>query len=184
MNFAIFASGNGSNAQAILDYFSGRWLVPTLIVSNTPQAFVLQRAWRAGLPAYIHNQNEVALLSCLQAHNIRLIVLAGYLKLIPSFIIRNFPRAILNIHPSLLPKYGGKGMYGKKVHEAVLRAGERQTGFTIHLVNENYDEGTILMQKTVNIPPACKADELMLRVQELEHYHYPRFIENYAATLL
>ena len=184
MNFAIFASGNGSNAQALIEYFSGRQLVPALIVSNTPRAFVLQRAWQAGLPAYIHNSDEVALFSCLQAHDIRLIVLAGYLKLIPSFIIENFPRAILNIHPSLLPKYGGKGMYGIKVHEAVLQAGECQTGFTIHLVNEKYDEGAILMQKTVDIPPGCKPDEIMLKVQELERYHYPRFIETYAATLL
>jgi phosphoribosylglycinamide formyltransferase-1 len=185
MNFAIFASGNGSNAQAIIEYFCwGRQLVPALIVSNTPRAFVLQRASRAGLPAYIHNSNEVALLSCLRAHDIRLIVLAGYLKLIPPLIIQSFPQAILNIHPSLLPKYGGKGMYGIKVHEAVLQAGECQTGFTIHLVNEKYDEGDILMQKTINIPPACKAEELMLKVQELERYYYPRFIENYAAALL
>ncbi|MCS6905864.1 MAG: formyltransferase family protein [Bacteroidia bacterium] len=184
MNFAIFASGQGTVAQAIWEYFSNHWLVPSLVVSNNPRALVIERANRANLAVYIHNQSVSFLYNCLQGHGVRLIILAGYLKLIPPFIIQSYPNAVLNIHPSLLPKYGGKGMYGIRVHQAVLDAQEEQTGFTIHLVNEKYDEGPVLMQQVVDVPSNCTAQELMQKIQELEKYYYPRFIENYASSLI
>jgi phosphoribosylglycinamide formyltransferase-1 len=151
---AIFASGKGSNAKAIIDYFKNNETVAiTMIASNNPNAGVLEIARQNNIDTFIFSkedlQNEVFFLK--QLSNIDFIVLAGFLWLIPSFLVKQFPNRIINIHPALLPKFGGKGMYGMRVHEAVYHAKETETGITIHFVNEHYDEGAYIMQQKVSI---------------------------------
>lgn len=174
----IFASGKGSNAQAIIDYFkkNGKASV-ALIVTNKPQAGVLEIAAREHIPFLIIDKKtigETLLLDQLQAYNPALIVLAGFLWKIPDTILQAFPDRVINIHPALLPQFGGKGMYGEKVHKAVLASNATQSGITIHAVNESYDEGAVLMQVHCLVLPGDTADELAARVHELEHFYYPR----------
>ena len=182
ISLAIFASGNGSNAQAMIDYFAGHSLVEVaLIVSDNPQAYVLERARLAAIPAITLSQevwrSGTQLVHLMQHHRIHCIVLAGYLKLIPAELVRAYPQRILNIHPALLPKYGGKGMYGARVHQAVIVAGERESGISIHYVNERYDEGELITQQRLEILPGWTATDLQQAIHALEHRWYPPTVE-------
>ncbi len=181
----IFASGRGSNAQAIAAFFKkegGAEVV--LIVSNKAEAGVLSWAASAGIPTLLRNKagmNEPAFAAQLRSYRPDLIVLAGFLLKVPPTLIEAFPNRILNIHPALLPKYGGKGMWGHHVHEAVLAAGERRSGITIHLVDEEYDHGATLLQASCAVLPGDDADALAERIHHLEHYYFPRTIQFFLA---
>jgi phosphoribosylglycinamide formyltransferase-1 len=180
---AILASGRGSNARAILDFFSANEQVDiALIVSNNPGAGVLQLAAEYGVETMVINRKqlrETALLDDrLAGLGTDLIVLAGFLWLIPQRLLTKFPGRIVNIHPALLPKYGGKGMFGMNVHHAVKEAGEQESGISIHLIDEHYDEGRILFQASTRLEPSDTPEEIAAKVLALEHYHYPRIIED------
>jgi len=180
---AIFASGSGSNAQKILEYFKDNSIAEvSIILSNNPDAYVLQRADNFETPTHVFDRDEfyktddvVALLKDLQ---IDLIVLAGFLWLIPSNLLNAFPNRIINIHPALLPSFGGKGMYGDRVHQAVLAAKEEESGITIHYVNEKFDEGEIIHQSKYKIDPNDTVELIRFKGQQLEHQYYPKTIEN------
>ena len=180
---AIFASGSGSNAQKILEYFKDHSSAEiSIILSNNPDAYVLQRADNFEIPTHVfdrdefyHSDNILNLLTNLQ---IDLVVLAGFLWLIPKNLIHAFPNRIINIHPALLPSYGGKGMYGNHVHQAVLEAKEPESGITIHYVNERFDEGKIIYQAKYRIDPDDTIELIQFKGQQLEHLHYPKVIEN------
>lgn len=179
---AIFASGTGSNAQKIIDYFRGSESVRIgLIVCNKPGAGVLNIAGKENIPSLLIEKERFFrgdhYLPELKESGIDFIVLAGFLWKIPDALIRTFPDSIINIHPALLPSYGGKGMYGRFVHEAVIHAGEKESGITIHFVDEKYDHGKIIFQARVNIGPSESPDSLAEKVHALEHKHYPRVIE-------
>ncbi len=183
-HIALFASGNGSNAEAILQYLQHHPDIEvSLILSNNPDAYVLQRANRWQIPSRVFDKtqfrNEELILSWLKEREVTHIVLAGFLWLIPAYLIRQFPDRIVNIHPALLPKFGGKGMYGKKVHEAVKFANETESGITIHLVNEKYDEGKILLQKSCIISATDSVDDIAHKVQLLEHQWFPKAIDHW-----
>ncbi|MBS1772442.1 MAG: phosphoribosylglycinamide formyltransferase [Bacteroidetes bacterium] len=177
----IFASGRGSNAQAIIDYFkkNGGAKV-SLIVSNKADAGVLDIAKNEHIPFLIidkHTINEALLVEQLIDSNPSLIILAGFLWKVPDAVLNAFPGRIINIHPALLPKYGGKGMYGHHVHEAVIAAKEKESGITIHYVNEHYDEGNIITQARCSITGTDTPDSLAYKIHKLEHYFFPRTIE-------
>ena len=178
---AIFASGVGSNAAQIIKYFRNHPSAKVVAVfSNNPKAKVGDIALEHELPFVVFNREEFkdeSFLKVLEDFNIDLIVLAGFLWLLPSYLIKAFPKKIINIHPALLPKYGGKGMYGKFVHEAVKRSGDVVTGITIHYVDEHYDRGDIIAQYEVPISPDDSADDIAQKVRELEHRYYPGIIE-------
>jgi phosphoribosylglycinamide formyltransferase-1 len=181
INVALFSSGNGTNAEALIQYFENHTLIKICAVFvNKQDAGVIARANRYGISVILFNKDEWNngfVLKQLQQSAIDYILLAGFFWLVPNDLIQHFPDHILNIHPSLLPKYGGKGMYGIGVHEAVLKSGEKMSGITIHLVNEDYDSGTILFQKELLINPGEDAVQLAVRVNELEKYYYPRVAE-------
>lgn len=180
---AIFASGSGSNAQKIMEYFKRSDVAEVvLVLTNNPQAYVLQRADNFEIPSHVFNREEfyktddvIKLLKNLQ---VDLIVLAGFLWLVPQSLLKAFPNKIINIHPALLPKYGGKGMYGDHVHEAVLAANEEESGITIHFVNENFDEGEIIHQSRFRIEPGDTLEIIKFKGQQLEHQNFPRVIES------
>lgn len=181
-NIAIFASGTGSNAQKIIDHLrnSTKGKV-ALIVCNKPGAGVLQIAANEGIPSVIIEKEEFfrgdAYVKLLQEKNIDLIVLAGFLWKIPANLVQAFPDKIINIHPALLPKYGGKGMYGHFVHEAVIAAGEKESGITIHFVNEKYDDGAPILQERCEITAEDTPETLAQKVQVLEHQWFPLIVE-------
>ncbi|MBL0331159.1 MAG: phosphoribosylglycinamide formyltransferase [Bacteroidetes bacterium] len=182
-NVAIFASGEGTNAQTIIDYFkSSKDVKIALVVSNKSTANVLNRATNNNIPTLLIDKhsffetNEVV--DFLKKTNIDLIVLAGFLWMIPKNLIVAFPNKIVNIHPSLLPKFGGKGMYGMHVHEAVIAAKEKESGISIHFVNEQYDEGKIISQHKCDIQEYDCAEDLAKKIHELEYEHFPKTIEN------
>jgi len=180
---AIFASGSGSNAQKIMEHFKRNSEAEVvLILTNNPQAYVLQRADNFEIPSHIFSRQEfydtdnvIRLLKNLQ---VDLIVLAGFLWLVPPSLLKAFPNRIINLHPALLPKFGGKGMYGDHVHNAVLASGEEESGITIHFVNENFDEGEILHQSRFKIEPGDTLEMLKFKGQQLEHQNFPRVIES------
>jgi len=179
---AVFASGNGSNAENIVQYFrAGKAAEVVLIVSNNPTAYVLERSKRLGVKRLVISKKDLQspemLLEKLRSEKVSWIVLAGFLWLIPEELILAYPGKIINIHPALLPKYGGKGMYGQHVHAAVSEAGETQTGITIHLVNRAYDEGAVLLQKKVEIRSGEFPDAIAAKVHQLEYQYYPQLIE-------
>ncbi len=179
---AIFASGNGSNAENIAYYFTNDSEINiSLIISNKRDAYVHERAHKLGIPSYTFSKVEFddgsLILSTLREYNIDFIVLAGFLLKISQPILEAFPYRIINIHPALLPKYGGKGMYGERVHQAVVQAGETESGITIHYVNENYDEGNVVFQAKCDVSPDDDADAVAKKVHELEYMHFPRVIE-------
>jgi len=181
---AIFASGNGTNAEAIMNYFSSHASIEVrVILSNNKEAKVHERAQRFNVPSITFNKVEFKesslLLSSLNEYSITHIVLAGFMWLIPPYLINAYPNKIINIHPALLPKYGGKGMYGMHVHEAVKAAAETVSGITIHLVSEQYDEGAILLQKVCSIVPSDTADDIAHKVHSLEYEWYPVQIEKW-----
>jgi len=183
---AIFASGSGSNAEAIMKYFQNHPTVEVgALASNKAEAFVLERAKKFHIPTKVFDNNQfkesLSVIRWLDEHKITHIVLAGFLILIPEKLIEVFPNRIINIHPSLLPKFGGKGMYGMNVHEAVAAAKENETGLTIHLVNAHYDKGKILAQFRCSVSPADDAHAIAEKVLKLEHEFYPKEIEKWAA---
>ncbi|MBC8052088.1 MAG: phosphoribosylglycinamide formyltransferase [Sphingobacteriaceae bacterium] len=179
---AIFASGSGSNAQKIMEHFKKHNDAEVAIVlTNNPDAFVLQRADNFEIPTHIFNRKEfyetetvVALLKNLQ---VDIIVLAGFLWLIPENLLKTFPNKIINIHPALLPKYGGKGMYGDKVHQSILDNLEEESGITIHFVNEHFDEGEVIHQSRFKIEKGDDLKMIKFKGQQLEHLHYPKVVE-------
>lgn len=179
---AIFASGIGTNAEKIIEHFRGSNLANVaLIVCNKSGAGVLTIAEKNQIPTLliekVHFDNSTSYLQELAAFEIDFIVLAGFLWKMPATIINAYPKAIINIHPALLPKYGGKGMYGSKVHEAVIAACDKESGITIHYVNEQYDEGAIIFQATCNIEAGDTAEILANKVHLLEHAHFARVVE-------
>jgi len=180
---AIFASGNGSNAEAIMAYFKDdTYISVELLLTNNPNAYAIERAKKFGVLCKVFTKQDIeekTVVEWLTAAGISHIVLAGYLWLIPESLVKAFPNKIVNIHPALLPKFGGKGMYGMKVHEAVRASNELETGITIHLVNTKYDEGEILAQKTVPVSSEDTPDDIARKVHELEHKYYPEVIENW-----
>ncbi len=181
-NVILFASGGGSNVQAILDYFSGNNKVHfPLIVCNKAQAGVLDIAEREGIDFLLIDRTTFkseVFLDNLEAYDADLLVLAGFLWKIPTFLIKAYDRKIINIHPSLLPKYGGKGMYGSHVHQAVIENKEVESGITIHLVNEEYDKGTILLQKKVEVLGYDTPETLANKIHVLEHEWFSQVIES------
>ncbi|MFO7613692.1 MAG: phosphoribosylglycinamide formyltransferase [Bacteroidales bacterium] len=182
-HIAIFASGSGSNAQQITEYFRSHPDIRVrLILSNNPDAYVLKRADNMGIPSYLFNREELynskTVLKVLQDHEISFIVLAGFLWLVPDYLLKAYSGRIVNIHPALLPKFGGKGMYGEKVHEAVIQSGEKRTGISIHFVNERYDEGEIIFQESFEIKPDDTPESIAERVHSLEYRHFPEVIES------
>ena len=178
---AIFASGEGTNTQHLIDYFKGSNIQITVIVCNNPNAQVLTRAKNSGIPSVLTNKEEFytsdKVLKRLLDDNIDLIICAGFLWKIPTNILRAFPDRIVNIHPALLPKFGGKGMYGMHVHKAVIDAGEKESGITIHYLNENYDEGAVLFQAKCEVKKEDAPQTLAEKVQQLEHTWYAKKIE-------
>jgi phosphoribosylglycinamide formyltransferase-1 len=181
---AILASGSGTNAEQIFSYFKNHPAIEIgILLSNNPSAYALERAKKNNVPSRVFTRDEfrdpAVMLPILKQENISHIVLAGFLWLIPDFLVTAFPDKIINIHPALLPKFGGKGMYGIHVHKAVREAGEKETGITIHLVNHKYDEGKVLFQARCPINENHSAEEIQQCVQQLEHEHYPAVIENW-----
>jgi phosphoribosylglycinamide formyltransferase-1 len=186
-NIAIFASGSGSNAENIVRYFYGSTLInKVIIITDNPLAYVIQRATKLNVEYKIIERSDLNngnLLNYLFSQKINFIVLAGFLRLIPPAVIDAFPNKIVNIHPALLPKYGGKGMYGLNVHQAVIEAQEAESGITIHYVNSNYDEGSIIFQVKCPVISCDRPETLADRIHELEHEHFPRVIERLLRNL-
>ena len=185
---AIFASGSGSNAENIANYFKGSDTVEVaLILANNPEAYVLERAKKLGIESVVVTCKEFRaadkVLEILKERNIDFIVLAGFLLLVPAKLIEAYPGKIVNIHPALLPKHGGKGMYGDHVHEAVVAAGDTESGITIHLIDERYDCGTTFFQATCPVLPTDTPHDVAEKVHALEYEHFPRVIKEIIATL-
>ncbi|MDN3202919.1 phosphoribosylglycinamide formyltransferase [Algoriphagus sediminis] len=179
---AILASGSGTNAEKIMEFFknSDKGEV-TLLASNKGDAYALERAKKFGVPTFTFSKTEMEdglVLEKLQDAGIDWIILAGFLLKIPESLILAFPERMVNIHPALLPKFGGKGMYGMNVHQAVKDAGESHTGITIHLVNENFDEGKIIFQAATEIDPSDDPEAIAAKVHRLEHQYFPEVIES------
>lgn len=185
---AILASGNGSNAQRITEYLREHNSAEVgCIITNRKDAFVLERAARLGVHSAIFPSTAFRegkeVLAFLEEMRIDFVVLAGFLLLIPECILTAYRGRILNIHPALLPGYGGKGMYGMRVHEAVIAAGETRSGITVHHVSSAYDEGTIIFRAECSVDPGDKPEDLAAKVHQLEYEHYPRVIEEMILAL-
>jgi len=181
IKIAILASGSGSNAENIIQYFlKDKNVEITYVLSNKKDAFVLERAKKLGVKSQVFSNKDIkeenGLLNLLKAEA-DFIVLAGFLLKVPENIINTFPNKIINIHPALLPKYGGKGMYGMHVHRAVKENNEKETGITIHYVNENYDEGAIIFQATTRLTEKDTPETIADKIHLLEQEHFPRVIE-------
>jgi phosphoribosylglycinamide formyltransferase-1 len=182
INIAIFVSGSGSNCENIIKYFADSERVNcALVVSNKADAYALVRAEKLGVPTAVAPKPELndpqVMMPLLQKYDIQFIVLAGFLPLVPNFLVDAFPRKIINIHPALLPKYGGKGMWGHHVHEAVKAAGETETGMTVHYVTPVCDSGEIIAQYRVALSPEDTADDIAAKEHLLEMEHFPRIVE-------
>lgn len=179
-HIAIFASGTGSNARKIVEYFDGHPSIRVaVVVSNKADAPVLDMARAHGIPTVVIDRQSFYGTEALMAHlaNIDLLVLAGFLWLVPAWLVERFPQRIINIHPALLPNYGGKGMYGMHVHQAVHAAGDAESGITIHYVNAHYDEGQTLFQARCPIATADTPADIAAKVLALEHQHFAPVIE-------
>ncbi|MDA9563761.1 phosphoribosylglycinamide formyltransferase [Flavobacteriales bacterium] len=180
-NIAILASGSGTNAEAIAKHLEHHTdLNIALIASNKDNAYVLRRAEKLGIASVVFSSSELRdgnLLQVLKSYNIDYIILAGFLLKIPVSLVTAFPNKIINIHPALLPKYGGKGMYGGYVHQSVIENKEKESGITIHYVNENFDEGEIIFQASCSISSEDTAESLAEKIHKLEHNHFPKIIE-------
>ena len=183
---AIFASGSGSNAENLVRYFEEHKTIRiSIVVSDRKQAFVFERMKNLGIPSYYMSRDDFdngSVLKLLREKQIDFIVLAGFLKLVPLDIIHAYPQKIVNIHPALLPAFGGKGMYGINVHRAVVDNKEKETGITIHYVNENYDEGNIIFQKSVALTATDSPESVAQKIHELEQKYFPEVIEKLITT--
>lgn len=184
---SIWASGNGSNAENIIQFFANNKEIEVdHILCNKKEAGVFQRAERLGIPAFhylaadFHESEKI--LTLLKEKNINYIILAGFLLKIPNEIIHAFPGRIINIHPALLPNYGGKGMYGMNIHNAVIEASEKHSGISIHLVDEEYDHGMLIFQSICDIEANETPESLAKKIHQLEHKHYPEVINNYVLS--
>ena len=182
-NVAIFASGSGTNAENIARYFSKSETVKVAVVlSNNKNVGVHARVNNLGITSFVFSRDEFVegtpILAKLAEYQIDLIVLAGFMNKISDALLTAYPGKIINIHPALLPKYGGKGMYGMHVHEAVVAAGEKESGITIHYINENYDEGDIIFQAKCEVLPTDTPEEVATKVHALEYAHYPHVIDD------
>lgn len=181
-NIAIFASGSGTNAENIIRYFANSENVKVaLVLSNNRNVGVHGRVNKLGVPSFVFSRDEFTegtpILEKLAEYEICFIVLAGFMNKISDVILQAFPGKIVNIHPALLPKYGGKGMYGMHVHEAVVKAGEKESGITIHYINERYDEGAVIFQASCPVSPSDSPEEVARKVHALEYAYYPEVIE-------
>lgn len=182
INISILASGNGTNAENIIKYFVNSDLIKVKnVITNNPEAFVIQRAKKYNIPTQIINKKELNtedfIIDFFKQNEIEYIILAGFLLLIPSFLVKQYPKKIINIHPALLPKYGGKGMYGEAVHKSVIKNKETESGITIHFVNEKYDEGQIVFQAICGINNNDDYISLAQKIHKLEYEFYPKTIE-------
>ena len=187
-NIAIFASGSGSNAEQIIRYFSNNPEHSVkLVLSNRADAMVLERAARLGVPSMVFDRHTFyqtrQVLDSLRDVGADVLVLAGFLWLVPDYLLATYPQRIINIHPALLPEFGGKGMYGMRVHESVIREGRMKSGITIHLIDEEYDRGRILFQTECPVLPGDTPDDLAGRIHQLEHRYYPEVINEYLLKL-
>jgi len=187
VHLAIFASGTGTNAQKVIDYFRTHPTIKvSLIVSNKPGSAVINIASREKIPSMILEKEKFfrgnAYVDELKACQIDFIVLAGFLWKVPTALVTAWHKRIINIHPALLPRFGGKGLYGHHVHEAVIKSGEKESGITIHYVDEIYDHGDPIFQEKVIIEPGDTPDSLAKKIQVLEHLHFPRIIEKVIAA--
>lgn len=185
-NLAIFASGSGTNAQNLIEYFSNSNTAKVkIIICNNPNAYVITRGNNLGIETIVLPKNELisesptTLINTLQHHKISHILLAGYLLKIPAFLINLYPDKIINIHPALLPKFGGKGMYGHHVHQAVVDSKEKESGITIHLVDEKYDNGSILFQAKCKVLPTDTPDDVAAKIHLLEQENFPKVVDDY-----
>lgn len=181
-NIAIFASANGSNAEQIIAYFKNNNVINiALILSNNPDAYVLQRAKNHNISSFIFTKKELnesdIVFNKLKEFKIDFIILAGFMIKVPDNILNAYSNRIVNIHPALLPKYGGKGMYGMNVHNAVIESKDKESGITIHYVNEHYDEGSIIFQAKCNIDINDSPESLAEKIHKLEHQYFPVIIE-------
>ncbi|PWJ58377.1 phosphoribosylglycinamide formyltransferase-1 [Dyadobacter jejuensis] len=185
---ALFASGSGTNAEKIFEYFENQTDVEiSLVLTNNPDAGVIRRARKFSIPTLVFDRKSFydtgKILNLLKNEGIDFIILAGFMMLIPDAMVKAYPNRMVNIHPALLPKFGGKGMYGHFVHEAVKEAQEIESGITIHFVNEHYDEGNIIFQAHCSITPADSPEDIARKVQVLEHKHYPEVIDSILQNL-
>lgn len=181
-NIAVLASGSGTNAENIIRFFQEKSSAcVALVLTNRQNAFVLERARGLGMPCLYFPKSDwesgETILSVLREHKIDFVVLAGFLARVPDHILHAYSNKMINIHPSLLPKFGGKGMYGDRVHEAVIAAGEKESGITIHYTNEHYDEGAIICQVKCPVLPEDTPEALAQRIHVLEYETYPKVIE-------
>nr|WKN39515.1 phosphoribosylglycinamide formyltransferase [Tunicatimonas sp. TK19036] len=185
-HIAVFASGNGTNAEKIFEQFRDHSSARVaLLLTNNPTAGVIARAAKFNIPVEVFDRSVLKtdeLLKIIQSYQVDWVVLAGFMLMIPQNLIDAFPQRMVNIHPALLPAYGGKGMYGMRVHQAVVEAGEGVTGITIHFVNERYDEGKVIFQASCVIQPYDTPETVAEKVHRLEHEHYPRIIEELVAS--
>lgn len=183
LNIVVFASGSGSNAEQLVKHFEAvEGINITAIFCNKPDAYVLERAKKLGVPTEVFDRKafkDELFVDRLKAYDADFIVLAGFLWKVPEYLIQAYPDKIINIHPALLPNYGGKGMYGHHVHEAVIANQEKHSGITIHLVNEHYDEGRTLFQAQVAVVPEDTPDTLAQKIHQLEHRYFPKVVEDY-----
>ena len=183
-NIVVFASGSGTNAEEIFKYFASHSSIAVCgLLTNNPGAKVLSRAEKHHIPSRVFSRDEFSdskyFLEILNNWDADAIVLAGFLWLLPAYLIDRYPEHILNIHPALLPKYGGKGMYGMHVHRAVLDSGEKESGITIHLVNREYDKGSIIFQRSCTVNEGETPESLAAKIHTLEHRYYPAVIEDW-----
>ena len=181
-HIALFASGSGTNVQNIAEYFKDHSsIVVSVVLSNNKDAYVLERARNLGIPSMVFSREDFyksdKIIQLLTDQEIDLIVLAGFLWLVPDNILQAYSGRIINIHPALLPKYGGKGMYGERVHQAVKDSGDTLSGISIHYVDEHYDEGQIIFQATCEVTPDDTPETIAHKVHKLEYEHYPKIIE-------
>lgn len=188
IKIALFASGSGTNAENIANYFKdSKEIEITTILCSSPTAYVLTRAEKLNIPTFVFNKQDFMhtdkVLNYLQEQQIDLIVLAGFLWLVPSTLVEHYSGRIINIHPALMPKHCGKGMYGMKVHREVVDQHDLQSGITIHQVNEKFDDGSILFQATCPVCPSDTAAEVAQKVHQLEYAHFPHVIEEVALGL-
>ena len=187
INLAVFASGSGTNAEEIFKYFKEHSNIKVAgMLSNNANAFAITRANNYQIPVHVSDRAEFKnpehILAVMDQWQVDAIALAGFLWLIPNFLIDRFPNSILNIHPALLPKFGGKGMYGRHVHQAVLDAAESESGITIHLVNQHYDQGQIIFQAKCKVEAQDTPEILAARIHKLEHEFYPKIIEQWLTS--